>query len=225
MGMKPLFLIYPLFLAVLSGCNGWAVQPIPNNVTISPLPSQTPIIHTATPVVIPPPHTPTELALSLTPTQSTDTVTPIVGPTTTETPASPTVIPTLVTIPSEFLKVEVLGCNTGLDITHGMGTVTNAYVTMDNLGPTDLENVCATLRGQDEGRPHPDKTKCISSLPGGSQVTLKLTIDTTYNQNSPIQVEVTSNNALLQRLGEDSCKAIDLFSPDIDDLGVVKRIP
>ena len=223
--MKPLFPICLLLSAALSGCNGWTVRPIPDIIPATPLPSQTPIIHTATPVILPPTLTPTEFELSLTPTQSTDTATLLVDPTITETPASPTTIPTQETAPSESLKVDILGCNTGLDITHGMGEVTNAYVTISNLGATDLENICATLRGQNEGRPHPDKTKCISTLPGGSQVTQRLTIDKTYKEDSPIQVDISSKNVLLQRLGEDSCKDIGLFSPDINDLGVIKRIP
>jgi len=146
-------------------------------------------------------------------------------PTFTETPSSPTIVPTLVTVPPELLKIDLLGCNTSLDITHGMGEVTNAYITASNIGTTDVVNLCATLRGQDEGRPHPDKTKCISSLPVGYQVTLKLTIDTTYKEASPIQVDITSNNDLLQRLGKDSCKDLGLLPSDIDDLGNIKRIP
>ena len=106
-----------------------------------------------------------------------------------------------------------------------MGEVTNSYVTISNLGPADLDNVCATLRGLDEGRSHPDKTKCSPSLPTGYQVMQKLTVDTTYKEASPIQIDVTSNDVLLQRVGKDSCKDIGLFPPDVNDLGVVKRIP
>jgi hypothetical protein len=106
-----------------------------------------------------------------------------------------------------------------------MGQVTNAFVTISNLGSTDLDNVCATLSGLNEGRPHPDKTKCLPSLPASYQVTEKLTIDTTFKQATPIQVDVTSNNVLLQRVGNDSCKDLGFFPPDIDNLGVVQHIP
>jgi len=223
--MKPLFFIYLLLLAALSGCSGWTVRTISYSTPLTPIPSQTPSIHTATPNIILPTITATLFEPSVTPTQLTDTVTPMVDPTLTEISPSQTIIPTLVTVPSESLTIDLLGCNTSVDITHGMGEVTNAYVTAGNTGTTDLINVCATLRGQDEGRPHPDKTKCIPSLPAGFQATLKLTIDTTYKQNSPIQVEITSNDVLLQRMGKDSCKDIGLFSPDTDDFGNIKRIP
>lgn len=106
-----------------------------------------------------------------------------------------------------------------------MGEVTNAYVTISNVGAAELTNVCATLRGLDEGRPHPDKTKCVPSLAPNYQVTLKLTIDTTYKEDTPIQVDIASNDVLLQRAGKDSCTDIGLFPPGIDDLGVVKPMP
>jgi hypothetical protein len=223
--MKPIFSIYLLLLAALSGCSDWTVQPISYNTPPTPIPSQTPSIQTATPNIILPTLTATLSEPSVTPTQLTDTITPMVDPTSTEIPPSPIIPPTLETVPPESLKIDLLGCNTSVDITHGMGEVTNAYVTVGNLGTTDLDNVCATLRGKDEDRPHPDKTKCISSLPAGFQATLKLTIDTTYKQNSPIQVDITSNDVLLERLGKDTCKDIGLFSPDADDFGNIKRIP
>ena len=138
-------------------------------------------------------------------------------------PASPTIIPTE-TIPSTLLKIDVLGCNTSIDVTHGMGEVTNAYVTVSNIGSAGLENVCATLRGLDEGRIHPDKTKCVPSLPANYQVTLKLTIDTTYKVSTPIQVDVAIQDGLFQRVGKDSCTDIGLFPPGVDDLGLIKPI-
>ncbi len=106
-----------------------------------------------------------------------------------------------------------------------MGEVTNAYVTVSNLGNADLGNLCATLNGLDEGRPHPDKTVCVPSLPAKYRVTLKLTIDTAYNVNTPVQVDVSANDVLLQRVGQDSCRDIGIFTPNIEDIGVVKPIP
>jgi hypothetical protein len=106
-----------------------------------------------------------------------------------------------------------------------LGEVTNAYVTISNLGTTDLDNVCATLRGKDEGQPHPDKTRCSIALPAGYQVTQKLTIDTTYKEASLIQIDVTSKDVLLQRVGKDACKDIGLFPPELDGLGTIKKNP
>jgi hypothetical protein len=109
--------------------------------------------------------------------------------------------------------VEVLGCNTSIDITHGMGEVTNAYVTLKNNTGSEITNMCTTLNALDEGRVHPDKTVCVPLLQHGSQVTLKLTVDSTYQQNTPIQVEVKSGDALLSRIGQASCTDIGLFAP------------
>jgi hypothetical protein len=106
-----------------------------------------------------------------------------------------------------------------------MGEVTNAYVTIGNSGAADIPDFCATMRGLDEGRPHPDKTKCLPSIPAGYQVTFKLTVDTTYKQDTPIQVDITSANNLLLRSGEPACTAIGLLIPPAADLGVLKPIP
>jgi hypothetical protein len=130
---------------------------------------------------------------------------------------SPTNTATLLPVLPNII-VEVLGCNTSIDITHGMGEVTNAFVKIKNSTGADLTNVCTTLIALDEGRIHPDKTVCVPELKHGLQVTLKLTADSTYQQNTPIQIEVQSGNSLLSRIGQESCTDIGLFSPGPDSL-------
>jgi hypothetical protein len=112
--------------------------------------------------------------------------------------------------------VDLLGCNTSLDITHGMGEVTNAFITLKNNTGIDMTDLCATLFALDEGRIHPDKTVCVSELKHGQQVTLKLTVDSTYNKETPIQIEIKNNNTILIRLPSPSCKEIGVFMPDPD---------
>jgi len=102
-----------------------------------------------------------------------------------------------------------------------MGEVTNAYVTIQNTGNTDLMDVCATLNALDEGRAHPDKTKCVASLPAGYQVTEKLTVDSTLGKSTPIQVDILSADHLLQRVGQNACTNFDLLPPDPSSLGTV----
>jgi hypothetical protein len=99
-----------------------------------------------------------------------------------------------------------------------MGEVTNAYVTLKNNTGVDLTDVCTTLYALDEGRIHPDKTVCVPALAHGSQVTLKLTADSTYRQNTPIQIEVKSGDSLLSRIGQESCTDIGFFAPGPDSL-------
>jgi hypothetical protein len=94
-----------------------------------------------------------------------------------------------------------------------MGEVTNAYVTLKNNTGVDMTDLCATLNALDEGRVHPDKTVCVPYLAHGDQVTLKLTVDTTSQQDTPIQVEVKSGEALLSRVPKDSCTAVGIFVP------------
>lgn len=211
-------LIFVLFtVLVLTSCNGWFFQPSPYNAPTPFLPAtNTPGIVSPTPVVIsansPTPNVATSIAVSTnTPFGvPTDTALPIVTDTAavTETPSTPT--------PS--VSVEVLGCNTSIDVTHGMGEVTNAFVTLKNTGNVDLTNLKATLNALDEGRVHPDKTAEITSLPVGYQVTIKLTVDSTYREETPIQIEVSDDAGLFQRVGESSCRNIGLFAPNPESL-------
>lgn len=114
--------------------------------------------------------------------------------------------------------MELLGCNTSIDVTHSMGEVTNAYVTLKNSGNVDLTNIRATLLALDEGREHPDKTVELTSLPVNYQVSIKLTVDSTYREETPIQIEVSADGGLFQRAGEDACRDIGIFAPQPESL-------
>ncbi len=244
--MKAFLFSCIVLIMTLSGCSGWAVEPLPYTPPPTPFLTPTAFPNSPTPVVLPPPITATVLASAtntqITPTQSTGTPTLTPSPTLTSTltaaAATATVTNTItptpiatITIPSALppsaqVNTTILSCNTSFDILHGMGEVTNAYVTVANIGSSEIDNMCATLNGLDEGRPHPDKTKCIPALPAGYQVTFKLTVDTTFKQGTPIQVDVTSKNiGLLQRVGKDSCSDVDIVPPDYDGLGKVTPIP
>lgn len=207
--------ILPLALFILisvTACDGWVYQ-IPT--FPAPPPTITPSIYTPTPVFATATNTP-ELATSSPTETAIETFTET--PTQTETATAFTEAPTetsTATLPpvSTSISVEVLGCNTSIDITHGMGEVTNAYVTLKNNTGNDLSDLCTTLFALDEGRVHPDKTVCVQVLAQGQQVTLKLTVDSTYKQDTPIQIEVKSGEALLSRIGQASCTDIGLFAP------------
>lgn len=215
-----------VFIFTVSGCSGWTVQPTPF-FPATPIPSHTPLILSPTPNIVlaptiftvtrtlattPPSNTQPSETVTLTPEwTSTVTITP---------PVTSTIIPL-----AEELQVNILGCNTSLDITHGMGEVTNAFVEISNLGSSDLINVCATLRGLDEGAPHPDKTRCLTLLPARNLVTFKLTVDTTFEQDTPIQIDVSADQIPLQRIPKSSCTDIGLFLPNVGQLNVAKPIP
>lgn len=103
-----------------------------------------------------------------------------------------------------------------------MFEVTNAYVIVRNTGNMDLPNTCALLRAVDEGREHPDKKICLGTLPAQNQVTLKLTVDSTYQENTIIQVDVTSNETILLRIDKESCSDINVLGGIPVDIGVIK---
>lgn len=89
-----------------------------------------------------------------------------------------------------------------------------------------MTNLKATLFALDEGREHPDKTVELTSLPVGYQVTIKLTVDSSYREETPVQAEVTSDQGLFPREGLASCTDIGLFAPAPESLNTpIPNIP
>ncbi len=220
--MKKIF-TFIILTFLIGACDTWGVQPQPFPVW-TPIPSRTPGVVTATPIIIAPPFTETATAsvIVITPVTVTLANTATPSPTATLVTILPTDTPTIASVQS--VAVDILGCNTSIDITHGMGEVTNAYVTVKNTGTVDLPNTCALLRAIDEDREHPDKKKCVTNLPTQYQVTFKLTVDSAYKKDTIIQVDVSSNDALLLRVDKPSCTDIGLFGGAPSDVGVVKPI-
>lgn len=212
--MKKILMLL-IALPVLASCNGWFFQPSPYTPPTPFLPpTRTPSIVSPTPVVIG--------VNTATPNLVTSTVPPSNTPfnPVTDTPAvvrTDTPLPT-VFLPNASVGVQLLGCDTSIDVTHGMGEVTNAYVTLKNVGNIDLTNIKVTLFALDEGREHPDKTVELTLLPVNYEVTVKLTVDSTYRAETPIQIEVTGDASLFQRVGTDSCRAIGILAPRPDGL-------
>jgi len=209
---KCIYVFLTMFL--LTSCNGWFFQPSPYNPPTPFLPA------TRTPAVV----SPTSAVVGNTPTPVIATSTPMPNntplPAITDTPlvfVSDTPSAT-VAVPTPSISVEVLGCNTSIDVTHGMGEVTNAFVTVKNTGNIELTNLRATLIALDEGREHPDKTVELTSLPVNYQVSIKLTVDSTYREETPIQIEITADSDLFQRVGANSCRDIGIFAPNPDAL-------
>ncbi len=113
----------------------------------------------------------------------------------------------------------LLGCDTGFDILHGLGEVTNIYTTIQNVAGVDLSNVVATGSASDEGEPHPDKTKSAQSLPANWEITFKLTVDTTFKKGTTIRVDVTSRQGTGASASTTDCRSIDIVtSSQIEDL-------
>jgi hypothetical protein len=173
-------------------------------VTPAAFPSSTPRILSPTPLILMASATATFTPLPSVPS-STPTLTLVP---TLEATSTPTASATLPPLPA--IGLEILGCDTSLDLLHQMGEVTNAYPVLRNAGPLDLTNVCATLSASDEGRPHPDKSACAASLPAGYQVILKLTVDTTSQSATTIRVDATSQEGAAASVTRSSCKEIGL---------------
>ncbi len=194
-----------LLVISLAACNGWEIPLLATQPPVSPSPP--PEIISPTPVF---------------PASTTFTSTRSFTSTMTQTL---TMTPIPVFSPVSPLGLELLGCNTSLDITHGMGEVTNAYPLVQNRSTLALTNLCATLSASDEARVHPDKTACIPLLPPGDQVTLKLTVDTGFKQDTSIQVSVTTDQGLTSSASRLSCRDLRLPGWVPVKVGLIEPIP
>ncbi len=199
----------------LASCTG--VQLLPPPLTPVTVASATPIIRSPTPIFIPPASNTSTSTITTAPTAGIS-----ITPTSTYTPS---IVPTVTTGIDLILNAEIVGCNTSLDLVHQMGEVTNAYLVVQNAGSSDLHDVCATLSASDEARPHPDKSHCLPSLPGRSQVTIKLTVDTGSGKDTSIQVEVNSQEGSIASAVKASCRALGLPDVDPDDFGKIRPLP
>jgi hypothetical protein len=192
----------------------------------TPAPTPRPGEPTYTPT--PPPPAPwwRSATATSTPTQ-TVTFTPTLTPTRTPSPtrtSTPTRTPTPTEPPAPHLNVFVRTCDTGIDIFNRMGEVTNAYVTIQNVGERPARGVTVTLTASDEDQVHPDRSYYISYLPEGHEISLKLTVDTLSGVDTSITVVATDGAALLEQASKDSCRAMRPDQAVINALGELFQV-
>jgi hypothetical protein len=197
----------PLLLVVfLAACAADINLPLPVSTPVPGTPSRTPRIVTLVPL---------QLTSSITPSpDKTFTSMPALTPTVTLSP----------TLESPILEVSVLGCDTGLDLAHQMGEVTNVYVSLSNNGGSAASNVCALFSSTDEDRAHPDRMSCVLSLPPETRVTFKLTVDTGFGVDTRIRVDVSAAEKVSTSLLGGSCKAIGPPMQELAPFGVVQPV-
>ena len=97
-----------------------------------------------------------------------------------------------------------------MDIAHGLGEVTNAYVRVQNVGEIDVTNVCVRLEASDVGGTHPDEKRCVPVLPAQTQVALKLTVDTEFRADTAIVLTLASEEGAFAIVRAAACRELDL---------------
>ena len=162
--------------------------------------------------------------LIITPTlTSTPTVTPTYNPI-----QSPTPVPSPMPTPAPRVNVLIPSCDTGIDLFNQLGEVTNAYVTVQNVGVGEVTNLKVVLQANDEERIHPDKSFTIQYLPSGYEISLKLTVDTANDVDTTIMVFLNSVEGVNVSARKPSCQQRRLDQDIINKMGellVVKWIP
>lgn len=122
---------------------------------------------------------------------------------------SPTLVPSATPSPAQ-MNVLMEGCTTGLDaLLRRVGEITTAYVTVQNVGGSDAQNVVVALRASDESSVHPDQQKRVQYLPVGHQVTLDLTVGTQSLQDTAVQIIAVTDKGIVERTSRADCKEID----------------
>lgn len=180
--LKTCFAILFLLLT-LSACARKTTTAMPSGIPATVTPSRTPAAQKTVGKTLTATRT-VRLTRTLRPTR-----TPLSTRTATRTPtATATATPT--DLPRPKINLFIRTCDTGIDLSHGMGEVTNAYITIQNLGRLESENLQVVLSASDEEREHPDKSYIVQHLPPGHEIALKLTVDTKNNIDTTIQVSV-----------------------------------
>ena len=110
-----------------------------------------------------------------------------------------------------------------MDIIHGMGAVTNAYVRVRNLGGTELTSVCLTLSANAEGKSHPDKTRCIPFLRPNYEVTTKLTVDTDYIRLTSVVVAVVTLQGITDVVAGSGCQVLN--NSELNQINPILNVP
>ncbi len=152
------------------------------------------------------------------PGQGQPSLTPSRTPTQTLTPTpSPSPTPT----PAPAFNVFIQTCDTGIDVFNGMGEVTNAYVTVQNVGNREATGVAITLQANDEERVHPDKSYQVDHLPAGYEISVKLTVDTKNATDTIITANASSPQGITATASKTSCKA---RRPDQDILNKIGEL-
>jgi hypothetical protein len=122
------------------------------------------------------------------------------------------------------MNVFIVTCDTGIDIFNRLGEVTNAYVTLQNVGERGITNIEVTLQASDEGQQHPDKAVEIGYLPSGYEISIKLTVDTQSGVDTSIVVRVTGSGGVDEMADKASCRQRRPDRDAIDALGDLFQI-
>lgn len=113
-------------------------------------------------------------------------------------------------LPQPQIAILIEKCDTGFDILHGLGEVTNAYVNIKNVGSIDIPNFDVELLANDVEQEHADQLiKVESPLRTGQDTSLKLTADTTIGEDTLITISVKTVYGILKQTQAISCKELE----------------
>ncbi len=101
-----------------------------------------------------------------------------------------------VQIPEAKLSATIDGCQHGIDIFHGQGEVSNVYVTIENFGTKEAQNLKVLLTASDQSNQSNTPQIQVSAFPSVSKLKTKIKLDTQTGEGNQtiITMSVTSND-------------------------------
>jgi len=130
--------------------------------------------------------------------------------------------PTMILVPK--INVLIRTCDTGFDIANSLGEVTNAYVTVQNVGTANATNVQAILEASDEEQVHPDKRYTVQHLPPGYEITLRLTVDTESGVDTNIEVVIIADQDIRETATKLACRRYAIDKDVLEEIGELFKI-
>lgn len=197
--MRTLFFLSILFTIIISGCSASELFEFPgsrqNNIDSFSIPQlQFNLDTTNTP--LPPTETNTPTSTP-TPTKS---LTPT--PTFTSTP-SPT--PSSTPTPPPKLNIMIQSCDIGIDLLNNLGEVTNAYITVQNIGERDISDINMLLTANDEQKPYAKRSFTLQYLPADYEITVKLTVDTESMVDTVLTFTLDAEPEVHEKITKEGC--------------------
>ena len=133
----------------------------------------------------------------------------------------PNTAPTQIPEPPK-INVFILGCSTG---TEGFNEITNAWVTVQNVGGSNAENVLVSIVASDSDKEDPRSSETVNFLAPNHQITFLLIADTKWLVDTSIDANVSFDLGTSRKELKDTyrnCKQMSLEQKQkLEELGQI----
>lgn len=115
-------------------------------------------------------------------------------------------------------------CDTGFDLLSTLGEVTNAYITIQNIGEREVKDIQMLLKANDEQKPYTKQSFDLQYLPPGYEITVKLTADSDSKIPTVLTFSLDGDPGVHETLTKDNCNNRLPDFERIDALGALYKV-